>query len=529
MYKAMIVDDESFIVEGLKVLIDWNNMGFDICDVAYDGLSALSKILELKPHLVITDIKMPTITGLELMGKVKAVLPKTQFLILSGYRDFEFAKEAIVKDAKGYLLKPVNKEELLELLRQAKSDIESMEYTEFEIAHLQKKLAESMPVLKEKHLWEIVNGYYNQKNDIIQRFEFLGIDSSFAQYVICLLELGDPNDNVAEKQLMFFAVRSIVEEIISGNNDIIMFDSHSNRICIIFTFMSDEKIPDEQLTETLNQIIAAVENYLKIKVFIGKSNTYRDIEKMSVAYKECEKALKARLVFPYDTIISIEQINLDEFKFAYPVKLESDMLSLLELGEMKAIEKFDEILRMMLNSHCLPDYIYYSCINIISDIIKLIIPMGIPAELILGPQEIKIEKILELRSIEELKLYVASIIEKAITQINKKRRKKIHSFINEVVQYIDNNYAENLTLEALAGKFHINSCYLSQLFKKETGRTFLEYLTYIRLTEAKRLLLNTDYKVYEIAAMVGYSSQRYFSDLFEKNMGCKPTVFKKES
>jgi len=267
---------------------------------------------------------------------------------------------------------------------------------------------------------------------------------------------------------------------------------------------------------------------LNLAVCIGKSKVYSDLTQFHHAYTECEKALRMRLLMPSNNIITAEQIDISEYSDSLPVELEQEILSLIEFGESDAEVKFENYVNQMVASNFNPNYIYCNCISLIMDIIKITTPMGISADEFVEQSDLSLEKMLQFKRLDELKLYMCTIIGKAIVSIHLKRSKKLNHMIVDICQYIDTHYNEDIPLKLVANRYFLNPTYLSQLFKKNTGKTFLEYLTNLRLERAKSLLLNTDYMVYEIANMVGYTSQRYFSDLFEKYYGCKPTLFKKK-
>lgn len=534
MFKVIIVDDEKPIVQGFKVFIDWKDLGFEVVGEAYNGQIGVELSEKLMPHVIITDIRMPLLDGLAMIEKIKAFNPNCRFIILSGYSDFEYARDAVSKGATGYLLKPVKADELIKSLLSIKEELSKQDYKKKEEEKLKRQLKESLPALRERYLNEIVTNEALSKLEIMKRWDFLDTKFSLENFCVLIIEIDDLcckyKDSLEDRFLVKFAVNNIIEELVDSVTAGIVFN-YSHEKLIILCCQNGNRIIDEQLIINMSRRIQnSIEKYLKETVTIASGSIYKDVSSLSKSFNEAEKALEYKLLFGNNSFIKIKDIKFFTQSVHLPVNLEKKLMSAIELGQKEEAESLLDNIFQYLKSYpsCKPELLYRTCMNIMVQISSYMITHGEDCENLLEKDEFSLKSLFGISTSNVLKVHMVKIISDVIDQVNKSRSKKIDGVLGQVKEYIERNYQEILTLDSLSNKFYINSCYLSQLFKKKLGFNFIEFLTKVRMDNAKKLLLNPDLKVYEVANRVGYDNYRYFSKIFKKHCGDTPFEYRKK-
>ena len=314
MLKIMIIDDEFYFREALKVSIPWKELGFEICGEAKNGKDALEKVADLKPDIMIVDINMPIIDGLEFIQSVREQGIESKFIILTGHSEFNYAKQAVQLGVNNYILKPVNEEELINSLLEIKEIINRETNIKFEIEDLKQQVRDSLPLLKDKLLNELIQGSLIPKeNETMKKMEYLKINTNSDCYLVIAIEL-DCDDNTnwdnEEKQLWKFAVSNITSEILEGK---VVFDichDIEDRICII---VGSDKSQDKSdfltiLESRLELVRAAVYKHLGFTITAGVGSEKTEFYDIPVSYREAIIALKHKLTLGNNRIILYSQV-----------------------------------------------------------------------------------------------------------------------------------------------------------------------------------------------------------------------------
>ena len=534
MYKVLIVDDEKPIVDGLKVFIDWEELGFKVVGSALNGNDGVKLAKELNPDVIITDIRMPLLDGIEMIERIKVFNQSCRFMILSGYSDFEYAREALRKGAFCYILKPVNESELVSNLNIIKEELDREENKKKEEQKLKRQLYESLPALRERYLNNMVKGRITDEKDIIRHWALLDIGRFPEKFCIAVVEIDDMlikfEKDSEDMALTKLSVANITEEVTgdmlkAGN----VFNCDEDRLAIIL-YESDIFILDENSIHSLsNRLRFLIENSIKETVTIGVGNIYDNPSGLQKSFAEAEQALKYKLLFGKNSHISIGNIKTTDESFDFPVDLETKLFSSIERGNREdSLMIIDKIFDYMLKSQaCRPEFLHQVCFDILAFVSRHAFVNGINYVEMVEKGYFLPRNIFNKKTAGELKQYICDFIAEIIDESNNMRNRKLMGVLGQVKEYIQRNYHENITLDSLAEKFYINPSYLSQLFRKECGYTFLEFLTITRLEKAKTLLLDPALKVYEVSDKVGYSNPRYFSRVFEKYVGCTPAEYRK--
>lgn len=522
MFKVLLIDDEPSVIHGLKTMIPWKDIGFEICGTACNGADGLSRIKELSPDLVITDIKMPVFDGLELIRQaVNEVKSKAQFIILSGYDDFKFVKEALRYNVKDYILKPIDEDEMIPML-----------------SKLHRQMADAMEASRERdmELKFIANETINRlldgekKEGLLNRAKLVLDISEKEWFRIMLVEVENYEDwingfDMEEAQRKKEGVMEVVRKILGEETISYVYDDGFSRL--IF-FVKDRIAAGKKLKHAMEDIRTGVEEYCGIIVSIFASAKNQGVRVAEKAYKQALYARNYRFFMGKGSVILYEEIKdiAVSYTIADTISVESVIEDVEENNLNQLNIKIDAFFREFDSKVTAPEVINAFINNLQMAVTKLIIHMNGDVE-----EFIKREKIFSCDmneiTLNDLRKRVIRFCETSSRYINSLRKRNSGNMIHEILEYIHKNFYTSLSLKQIAAQFYMNPFYLGQLFKKATGMYFNDYLNVVRIEEAKRLLRRTNMKIYEIATKVGYTDPDYFFSRFEKLNHISPLKYKK--
>lgn len=535
MLKIMIIDDEFYFREALKVSIPWNELGFEVCAEAKNGKDALEKAIKLNPDIMLVDINMPIMDGLEFVRNVNEKGINSKIIILTGHNEFNYAKQAVKLGVNNYILKPVDDEEIIKSLNEVKKIIEIETSTKIEIGRLRKQLKDSLPLLKDKLLNEIIQGsIIRSRNEAMKKMEYLNIniDSDYYQVVAIELEyeesLGWSDE---DRQLWKFAVSNITGEVLAEQY---IFDTcydTDDRICIIIGLKETEDNCDtsQLLYNRLELIKNAVQKHLSFTVTIGAGNIKNDLFDIHASYKEAIVALKNKLtvgknkVIPYSTV-SDSTIKSNLFTGEHRSRLLLDLRTADETEVQKLIR---QIFNEMRSENIHHEIIFVVCIELVAVCLEYIVETGLSFKDILPNNRINIiEELQSKGSIDEMESWIEEIYRLTMELTQKSRNSKVSKLIDEVKNYIETNYQnDSLSIDEMAKKLFVNYAHLCFIFKRDTGVTINEYLTEFRIKKSKEFFDNGDTLVLNVASKVGYADANYFGKCFKKFYGLTPSKY----
>lgn len=502
MLKVLIADDEFYVRQGIKSIVPWNECGFEICGEGTDGDETYEKINSLNPNLVLIDIKMPGMSGLEVIRKSIENGFKGRFVIISGYSEFKYAKEAMKYGVKSYVLKPIDEDELIDIICKIKEEI----YEEIEINNNNEV---EMELIKKYTLSQLC-----LNNQTINGTEFINSINGKAFRIALLYNYNNRfyDENIIQVE------EYINEKLVINTAKVFKV---KNRIAILFY---DKGI--ECVISVLEKVKKDIEKELQTTIFITVGDEVNEIDNINNSYKSAEYLMKRRYLYLENGIIFkdiIKSKNISEFNEEY--FLES-LYTYIEIGELNKIKETLYNLEEYIRTHSYEEKEIKSLLIVyyvkIKD--KIISTYGLTEKLELKSKVI-IEEINNKNSLGEVMTFLIeelSYISKVIA-IDLPNRG-----VERVVKYVDNKYYKDLKLEGLAKIFNYNSCYLGKLFKDSTGKSFNTYLDIVRIEEAKKLLIEDKLKVYEICEKVGYKNIDYFYAKFKKHVGISPLNYKKK-
>ncbi len=524
MYKLILVDDESDVREGILQEIEWEKYGFEVAGTADNGRDAYELVEKTVPDLVITDIKMPFMDGLQLSELIRQSYPAAKIIILTGFDEFAFAQKAIKLQIYEYVLKPFSSQELINAIVKVKSQIDEETAQKKNIETLREHYEKTLPVLKGNFLTLLVTKKLNE-NEIWEKSETYGLElagSTFAASVISM-------DNPIQRELCLFAVLNITEEIVEKHRLGTVF-IHGNNLVVLSTCVSKE--PETVVISTIDameEIRYSVEKYLDFTLTIGIGSVVRDISDICYSYNDAVLALDYRPILGVNRLIFIEDLEKRYTKNAVFDELkEQALISSIKVGTQEEVSETIGTLFSGLSDANVSykDYQIY-LMEILTAILKIVKDANINPDGVFGPDFNLFAEISRFNSIQEIKAWTSGICTRIMKNIATQRQTSCRQLVKSAREYTQARYHESdLNIKKVCRHLHISPGYFSSIFKKEMKMTYLTYLVQLRMEMAKELLRTTELRTFEIAEKVGFSEANYFSNCFKKNFGISPSEYR---
>ena len=535
MLKIFLVEDEVVVREGIRKTLNWEENDFIFCGEASDGELAYPLIQKYKPDIVITDIRMPFMDGLELSRLIKKEMPWIKIIILSGYGEFEYAKEAINIGVTEYLLKPINGTELMNCLLKVKEKILNERKEKANIERFKKEMKEYEEDEKRRIFYDLINNM-QPLGSILDRGKELNLELSALAYNIILFAV----DHTREHNLESMEIENVNQELkrlFQSGDDIIKFDLFMDGMALLLKGNSMEGLQKKQdyYVNRLNEIMAAHE---RISYFGGIGVPVSRLGELSRSYHEASKAFSYRYIWEENLILDsraisetreflrqTNRVNMDNI-----VKLDKRKVeTFLKLGSKEDVGNFvDEYLQSIgddnRNSVLFRQYV---AIDMYTTVAGFYEELGVEDYRLENPLHNDTQFNQIVLSFDSTKDYIKRLLEKAIEDRDKITTSHYNDIVSKAKIYIQENFCrEDLSLNQVAASVFVTPSHFSSVFSQKTGQTFIKYLTDLRMNKAKELLKYTDMKTSEIGYAVGYKDPHYFSYLFKKTFNCTPKQYR---
>lgn len=514
MYKIIVVEDDQIIRRGICEAIPWEENGFVIAGEASDGEIGLALIEKEKPHVVISDINMPFLNGLEMVEQLKDKMPETRFIFLTGYEDFSYAQQALQMKVFDYLLKPVDGSHLLQKVKEAAADLEKM-------VEKEKKITNSMPILQQQFFRKVTQNQ-DERFDVEKGLADLGIHVEGKLYSIMLLNFLDLREEHS------FAMREKLIDITSNyfhEEKFHVLTVDHNEFAILLSFEDDGSKKGE-FAQCLFEFLKGEET---VTITIGR--TYANLFEIGQSYLEARMAMDMRHIMGTGELFSIEDtVSHDEKSGDSLQNLENKLISHIKQNvPEKVLETLDEITESVKESKniSLEDLKVFT-LKYTTMLFFEIEKWNKESVKSFNSSEF-FKEVMEINSLKDMMLILKRLIQQWSELIYKKTEVENNSHVDLAIQYMNENYSDSdLTLQKLAKLIHVSTPYLSNLFKIEKGFNFGDYLVELRMKKAMELLRVENLKNYEISERVGYSNPQYFSICFKKYTSYTPAEYKKK-
>lgn len=532
-YSVLLVDDEEEVFQVIRKKMDWESMGFHVAGYARNGVEALEMAEELQPDVVMTDIKMPYMDGLTLCKKLKELYPTMKVIIFSGFDEFEYAKEAIKIEAEEYILKPINANELREVFERIKLNLDKELDEKRNIDKLREYYLESLPVLQENFYTSLIEGRITG-NMIEEYAKNYRIELTGPYYVVTVLHISTTNPvdgNTINPILLAMSVAKLAKETLAGkwNSKVV---TYLGDIIVITQLPDEESIT--RFTDRMDRICKMAKRVCKACVTAGIGHICNQPGQLPVSYQGAQNAISYRVLYGTERAIYIAETDPREnADMPWEEPYIHEIIKKIKMGDAESLQ--EEIKRFIshlsVSRMSLQKY-RILIMELITEIFKFGANNQINLEAVFG-EDSDIENVdpytraMQIESPEALGGWLYENCLKMQKFVLNERRDTTKSFVTKAIEYVKEHYADSdLSIETICGYLNVSSAYFSTVFKKETGKTFINYLTDYRMEEAESLLLTQNEKTYIIAQKVGYSDPNYFSYAFKKQFGMSPSKYK---
>ncbi|MBN1992838.1 MAG: response regulator [Anaerolineae bacterium] len=520
--KVFLVEDEIVAREGIRDNVDWTAAGFEFCGEAPDGEIALPLIEAAQPDVLITDIKMPFMDGLQLCKIVRERMPWVKIIILSGHDEFNYAQEAVKLGVTEYLLKPVGVRVLHQTLQKVTTQIKQEREEEEHLQKLQEQIEENRAAMRERFLLKLVMGAVSS-SEAVETSQLLDMDIIARWYLVMVIkvELGDCTAGFNYHQ--YQQVQQIVAGMVGNNPDVFLLKKDMEELVLIIKGHCVEYLEEEGyfILDLINQ---EVENKTKCSLVIGVGNPQKRIGDIYQSFVEAlanaqHATTGNRQLEPQSKVDKKELLKLDKTAVENFLK-------------RRAKEEFDDFFaayiqpfsEAALRSYLIKNYIF---VDIVLATAKFVRELGGSIDQVI-PEINQVETLLmNIKTIDQIRQQAQQILTSAMEFRDHQANNYYAEMIDQAKAYIDAHYTDaDLSLNEVAAQVNLSPSHFSTTFSRETGETFKEYLTQIRINKAKELLRTTTLKSFEISHQIGYNDPHYFSHVFKKNTNLSPRKFR---
>ncbi|MCH4239960.1 MAG: response regulator [Oscillospiraceae bacterium] len=532
MYRILIADDEEQIREMILKKIDWGAIGFSIAGSAENGLDALEQAERMHPDVVMTDIKMPFMDGLQLGEKLHETMPAVKLIIFSGFDEFEYAQQAIKMNAAEYILKPIDAAELTETLRKIKVQIDREVAEKRDVEMLKKRYEESLPAMREQFLTRLLTGRMPPE-ELAARAQQFGINLRAEGWAVALLRV-DRKEKTAqvlkgETELVPILLKCTAEEELQAYFQFTDFLMEDCLVVIAEVNPVDGVLP---LVNRMNLVCKSARRILGTKVMAGVSTVVASPVQLQQQYQEACSALDYSAVMGGDKAICIADVEPDtSARVEFDENDTQQIIDAVKLANQQEIADRIGAVFARFHSVVLPLGQYQVfLLEMITALLKVMHTYQIDDTEIFGQDNSVAEIIPQLHSPQDMQQWCTEICTKISTNVERKRVNSTRTLTQNAEQYIQKHYAEpEISVEELCGYLHVSPAYFSTVFKRESGSSFVSYLTDVRMKKAVELLNATNDKTYLIAQKVGYTEPNYFSYVFKKKYGVSPSKYRNQT
>lgn len=534
--QLLIVDDEAHVVDRLEKTIPWQKAGIDEVYAAHSGQEALSLLRQFSVDIVITDIRMPGMSGLDLIAEIRRNWSRTKCVLLSGYSDFEYAKEAIQHHVEEYLLKPVTEEELLQTVSRLRQKLAEEWEQVYSMRNLTKTLQENLPFLKGNLLNELLQGHVLNEQALKEKMHTLSLPDMYGESCrVMLVRLEEPfvRYDFRSLSLIEYAISNIAEELFQSHFRL----WHTKDAHDYLIFVAADQDPSDPeagallFERTAADLQSVVQTFLKghISVIVSESGVFP--QQLPVLYDHCLSAARKRVGSEQALFLRAAaepaSVEIGALRSLYEPP---SLMHLLEAGrwdDMK--DKLERIIGELdekgsvSQEHLLE--VYFSVSSAFSYIAH---KNGQPLSDLIGNDFDRLADGIPFRSIAQLRDWSMRILDRLKEETDREARDSRSSLIRDIHKFIEDHLSLDVTLQSIADHVHMHPVYVSKIYKLETGENISDYIHRLRMEKAVYLLSNSQEKTYEIAAKLGYQRSHSFIHAFKKHYGLTPQEYREQ-
>lgn len=538
MYRLIIVDDNMYERNGIRQSVDWEKLGVEVVGVFGSGTEVLENMEALQPHIVIADIAMPMMSGIELATEIKKTHPHTRIIFISCHSDFEFARSAVDLGVYRYVMKPILSDELTVALEKLLEQIKREERLNREKDGMKRQIRDMMPFVQEQLFRELLLGSLSDMEDIKERFSYLDIPwAEDETYHVVYMEIHDAQNSHDAKEaegrplpasgaerayLEAYTVKGLVKGLGSKGLALFPVQMSANSYAVIVLKAGD-------ILEVVSNLALTLGNEAGLNATMGISKPSQEPSRAPKLYSQARKAVKTRFYSQGNPIIGYWEIEdaADEPREII-TELESvydEIKLILSEGDEDEIQEFikKHLYSRRLGNEANAKAFVFSLINITGIVLM---SYNKSYKDIFGDEVVIWKKLNRFETIADVDRWLFNIFKSIRENLMEKTSSRPAKIAEVIKEIIHTRYHQPLTIEDISRSVYISGRHANNLFKKETGKTIFDYLVEYRIAMAKKLLMDKDSKVAAVAESVGYVNTSYFCLAFKKYTGMTPAEYK---
>ncbi|RTE11226.1 response regulator [Paenibacillus whitsoniae] len=524
-----VIDDIASVIEGISKKIDWARHDIRVCGTGLNGEQGLRLVETYRPGIIVTDIRMPIIDGLEFTRRAKEINPDCKIILLTGFNDFEYAQKAVQLGAFDFITKPFSLEQIEQAVLKAKHALDVERVKAVQVQVLEQRVKESMPVLRQEYFNLLIHHRTSNDESTREKWDFLQIQVVPEQLIIMAMDIDHFSERlgklpVQEVELIRFSLQNIVEETLQAHTRCLVFRETHSRFVAIFNEVSD--VDAASLADKCCEHVA---KFTKFTVSIGVGNCVRGIQELPDSYGQAISALSYHFYTGGNGVIVYDDIASSEPPLPrYPLAKEQELFYALRSGNREqATALLEEFFAELMGTVPLPEpESIDKALNELGYMMLRVFQEKLTEdEYAVVESKARAVRQASSASLKDLQQGIKELGELGCRFIAGKHSTESAKVIQEAVAYIRSNLQLNLTVNHCAKQVHLSGSYFANLFKRHTGITFNQFVTQERMERAKAMLLE-DRHVQEISDTLGFVERRYFSDVFKKQIGMTPSEFK---
>jgi two-component system response regulator YesN len=503
MYKVLLAEDEMLILEGIRSIIEWEKLGLEVVHMARNGMEAVTMLEKEPVDIIVTDINMPLLDGIELLTKVRSKDERTRCIILSGYDEFEYARKAIRLEVENYILKPINEEELEAVLKEAVQKLIKIDEHE------------KNGICAKQKLLRFLSGEMKEQSEAYFQEIGLAMNKAFGVAANIKVKQKDKKD---EKMADIVAYLKEDCKQLDLNT---FYYAKDEIVLLLFTNSGNE----DHILSCISAIQVKIEMIFEVQTFISVSSAFTALDQVSHAFEETKNLQKYLMFAGYSTCINKSYVSTRKSK---EITLdEATLQKMILTKDHKAVNAYIEDL-FIHNSQI--DQVTSDAIYNLSIKLALVLQNIINEFKLSNGYELKdltdvVKELFETDELSDIKaIFVLEIMK--IMECIHVEDSQYTPVVRQILSEVEKNYREDMNLKTLAHKYHMNTSYLGQIFQKEVGYSFSQYLTNIKNSKAKELIMNTNMRINDIATEVGYPDASYFFRKFKQCYGTSPATLR---
>jgi len=517
MYRVVLVDDEELELTGIQKLVPWKELHMEVKAACPDGFSALNYLEENEADILVSDIRMPIMSGLELASKAQRLHPNLKILFISGYEDFQYAKQALSMKASGYVLKPINDDELFGALQSVRSDLDGANRQQ----QREQSIQQSMVYLKNELLERCLEGTPD-RDAVIELMAQFRLGVQVGRLRAAIIEIED-RDWRTESQYSEEAHAELLGALTSlcSRYGMEMFCRLSPRRLAVVLEESHTEATLERMMEELSAGHHAT-------LTIGLGQAVDELERLHLSYEEASKALAMKMFQGKGKIIAYSATKEEAQASALNIEATVDAIlaAMTQYELVRIVDCMEELFQQVKNIKN-PSAVHNYSLFVISRLDAYLNSLNESLLSMTGQNGFALDKLFDFETIDDIHSWLRRKIFELSEQLHNKRQRRNVKLIGQIQSFIDQRLGESISLKEAAQAFSFSPNYLGHLFKEETGELFSDYLMRKRMELAKGLLADTGLKVYEVADRVGSGTLAHFGKQFKDYTGMTPGEYRK--